>query len=248
MRILLPCSGALVAVVTLVVACDTVDPSECWPNTSGGFGGSGTIPIGNGVGVGSGDFASPRVGPLGYGAPANPCVSNGGDTMKPGPAGGTSSSGGTGTPPCNQVLIGPPVTPGMGGSGAGGSGAGGSGAGGAAASALDGGDTGDPNPADAVSQTCMDGSELSTYIRCRGLTAAACEEACLNVGAYCNALVSHPYGSMGGIGRLKQCQSNTLNYTCTYCFIDNGDVCTRTKLKGFPQFWLCSYTGGKGCD
>jgi hypothetical protein len=28
----------------------------------------------------------------------------------------------------------------------------------------------------------------------------------------------------------------------------NGDVCTRTKLKGFPQFWLCSYTGGKGCD
>jgi hypothetical protein len=30
--------------------------------------------------------------------------------------------------------------------------------------------------------------------------------------------------------------------------ISNGDVCTRTKLKGFPQFWLCGYTGGKGCD
>jgi hypothetical protein len=94
----------------------------------------------------------------------------------------------------------------------------------------------------------VNGYELSTYIRCRGLTADACQEACLAVGAQCSPLVVHPYGSMGGVGRLVQCQSNTLDYTCTYCFKDNGDVCTRTKLKGFPQFWLCSYTGGKGCD
>ncbi len=53
----------------------TVDPSECWPNTSGGFGGSGTIPIGAGVGATSGDFfAPPPRGPLDYGGDANPCV------------------------------------------------------------------------------------------------------------------------------------------------------------------------------
>ena len=75
-----------------------------------------------------------------------------------------------------------------------------------------------------------------------------CEEACFNIGASCVTWTEHPYGSMaGGPGKLKQCMSNTLNYTCTYCF-PNGDVCTRTYLKGFPPFWLCSYTGGQGCD
>jgi hypothetical protein len=50
-------SGAIAAplLVLLGVACSTVSPDECWVNTSGGFGGSGTMPIGAGVGaVGSG--------------------------------------------------------------------------------------------------------------------------------------------------------------------------------------------------
>jgi hypothetical protein len=85
-RPLFACSTALLAVVTIMVACTTVDPSECWPNTSGGFGGAGTIPIGAGVGVSSGDFASPRWGPLGFGAPPNPCVTMGGDTNQPAPS------------------------------------------------------------------------------------------------------------------------------------------------------------------
>jgi hypothetical protein len=95
MRFLSLSSAALPAVVMLMVACDTVDPGDCYPNTSGGFGGSGTIPIGAGVGVGSGDFASPRFGPLGIGGPANPCVTMDGN---PAPAKGTSgaSSGANG--------------------------------------------------------------------------------------------------------------------------------------------------------
>ena len=64
-------SFALLVVVLLVMGCNTVDPDECWPNTSGGFGGSGTIPIGAGVGAtSSGDFTSP--GP--NGGVSNPCV------------------------------------------------------------------------------------------------------------------------------------------------------------------------------
>ena len=56
--------------VMLSIGCNTVDPSECWPNTSGGFGGSGTIPIGAGVGAtSSGDYDSPPD----EGTP-NPCV------------------------------------------------------------------------------------------------------------------------------------------------------------------------------
>jgi hypothetical protein len=43
----------------LVLGCNTVSPDECWVNTSGGFGGGGTIPIGAGVGATSGDFPSP---------------------------------------------------------------------------------------------------------------------------------------------------------------------------------------------
>jgi hypothetical protein len=59
--------------VMLGLACNTVSPDECWVNTSGGFGGSGTIPIGAGVGATSGDFASPPRGPLDYSDEANPC-------------------------------------------------------------------------------------------------------------------------------------------------------------------------------
>jgi hypothetical protein len=58
----------------LVIGCNTVDPSECWPNTSGGFGGSGTIPIGAGVGATSGDFLGPPRGPLDHDETPNPCV------------------------------------------------------------------------------------------------------------------------------------------------------------------------------
>ena len=32
--------------LVIVIGCSTVSPDECWVNTSGGFGGSGTIPIG----------------------------------------------------------------------------------------------------------------------------------------------------------------------------------------------------------
>jgi hypothetical protein len=63
------------AVVVLVTGCTTVDPSECWPNTSGGLGGGGPIPIGAGVGATSGDFLSPPPkGPLDYGGTPNPCI------------------------------------------------------------------------------------------------------------------------------------------------------------------------------
>jgi len=60
----------------LVMGCSTVSPDECWVNTSGGFGGSGTIPIGAGVGsTTGGDFAEPTRQPLDNGeAPYNPCV------------------------------------------------------------------------------------------------------------------------------------------------------------------------------
>jgi hypothetical protein len=70
-------SGSVAAALLgmLVSACNTVDPDQCWPNTSGGFGGSGTIPIGAGVGATSGDFAEPPKGPLDYDEDApNPCV------------------------------------------------------------------------------------------------------------------------------------------------------------------------------
>jgi hypothetical protein len=100
-----------------------------------------------------------------------------------------------------------------------------------------------------VANPCVDtGTDLGTYIRCRGMDPMTCEALCYDIGARCAALKPHPYGSMGGDGKLKQCQSNTLNHTCTYCYI-NGDSCTflYTPLtpKGVP---FCSYTGGKGCD
>ena len=62
--------------VMLGIGCNTVSPDECWPNTSGGFGGSGTIPIGAGVGATSGgDFLSPPPRrPLDYGGASNPCI------------------------------------------------------------------------------------------------------------------------------------------------------------------------------
>lgn len=44
-------SIAVLLLVMLATGCSTVSPDECWPNTSGGFGGSGTIPVGAGVGA-----------------------------------------------------------------------------------------------------------------------------------------------------------------------------------------------------
>jgi hypothetical protein len=127
MRSLLLGSLSLLVVGILVVACSYADPSQCFPNTGNGFGGASQIPIGAGVGVGSGDMRiSPPRFPLGYGAQGDPCNTPSDQPTPAPPAEGTSSSG-TGTPPCNQVLIGPPVTP-TGSSGAGGSGAGGAGA------------------------------------------------------------------------------------------------------------------------
>ena len=86
MRLLAFFSAALLA----VVACNTADPNECFVNTSGGFGASGPIPIGAGVGVSSGGdlHSPPRVQPLGNPAPANPCVTGGSDTA---PMGGTTA-------------------------------------------------------------------------------------------------------------------------------------------------------------
>jgi hypothetical protein len=66
-------SGSIAAslLVMLVTGCNTVSPDECWPNTSGGLGGSGTIPIGAGVGATSGgDSDSPPPN----GETPNPCV------------------------------------------------------------------------------------------------------------------------------------------------------------------------------
>jgi hypothetical protein len=53
----------------LAIGCLTVSPDECWPNTSGGLGGSKPIPIGAGVGATSGGDPD---GPSG-GTP-NPCT------------------------------------------------------------------------------------------------------------------------------------------------------------------------------
>jgi hypothetical protein len=88
-----------------------------------------------------------------------------------------------------------------------------------------------------------DATELGTYIRCRGLDAMTCVEMCYDIGVTCAPLRTHPYGSKGGIGRLKQCMSNTTGGTCTYCY-ENGDVCT--FISG--RIPLCGYTGGKGCE
>ncbi|MEO7596082.1 MAG: hypothetical protein ABI134_33040, partial [Byssovorax sp.] len=66
----------LLVLVLLVMGCSTVDADECFPNTSGGFGGSGTMPIGAGVGATTGgDRLEPPREPLDNGeAPYNPCV------------------------------------------------------------------------------------------------------------------------------------------------------------------------------
>jgi hypothetical protein len=93
-----------------------------------------------------------------------------------------------------------------------------------------------------------DATELGTYIRCRGLDAMTCVEMCYDIGAICAPLRVHPYGSMGGNGRLKQCMENTTSHTCTYCY-ENGDVCSFLYSVLTPTGRpFCGYTGGKGCE
>ena len=60
----------------LAIGCLTVSADECWVNTSGGLGGSETIPIGAGVGATTGgDFLDPPRGPLDNSkATENPCT------------------------------------------------------------------------------------------------------------------------------------------------------------------------------
>ena len=53
---LFSCAVAVPLLAMLVGGCNTVSPGERWPNTSGGIGGPGTIPIGAGVGATSGDL------------------------------------------------------------------------------------------------------------------------------------------------------------------------------------------------
>jgi hypothetical protein len=142
---------------------------------------------------------------------------------------------------------------GQGGAGAGGAGAGGADVGsgvGAGGSSIDvgsgAGGAPDPSPQTAP---CDDGTDLGTYLRCRGLDPMTCEEMCFNIGATCAALKLHPFESAAGSGKLKQCMSNTTSHTCTYCYSATGEVCTFLYSvltpTGAP---FCSYTGGKGCE
>ncbi|MFS8072045.1 MAG: hypothetical protein ACMG6S_37220 [Byssovorax sp.] len=73
---LFACLIAVSLPAMLATGCLTVSADECWPNTSGGLGGSGPIPIGAGVGaITGGDYADPPRGPLDNGgAPYNPCT------------------------------------------------------------------------------------------------------------------------------------------------------------------------------
>lgn len=80
MRLLAGLSAAALLAL-LVNGCTTVSPDECWINTSGGFGGSGTIPIGAGVGATSGDFLTPPRRPLDSGGEPNP-LHHAGDPLR----------------------------------------------------------------------------------------------------------------------------------------------------------------------
>jgi hypothetical protein len=83
---LLSCLIAVFLPAILAVGCLTVSPDECWVNTSGGLGGSETIPIGAGVGATSGgDSDSPS------GESPNPCTAEPA-TSKPDKDGSTQST------------------------------------------------------------------------------------------------------------------------------------------------------------
>jgi hypothetical protein len=73
--------GSLTSVIAmLMIGCNAVDPGDCWPNTSGGLGGGGPLPIGAGVGATTtGDYYAdaPPAEPLDYGGTPNPCMAGG---------------------------------------------------------------------------------------------------------------------------------------------------------------------------
>jgi hypothetical protein len=93
--------GALAApLMMLAIGCTWVDPGDCWVNTSGGFGGGGTIPVVAAVGATTGGdfFSPPQSRPLDARGTPNPCMAS--DTSGEGgnrSQGGTSSRGGAGT-------------------------------------------------------------------------------------------------------------------------------------------------------
>jgi hypothetical protein len=68
--------AAIASLLMIAVGCSTVDPDQCWPNTSGGLGGGDPIPIGAGVGATTtGDaFAPPPEHPQTDSPKPNPCV------------------------------------------------------------------------------------------------------------------------------------------------------------------------------
>src|SRR5262249_496262 len=69
-----------VLLAALPIASTFVIPDHCCPTASAGFGGSGPIPIGAGVGATSGDFPPPPPKePLNTGETPNPCEE--GDSM-----------------------------------------------------------------------------------------------------------------------------------------------------------------------
>jgi hypothetical protein len=99
--------------VNPAIGCTTVDADECWVNTSGGFGGGGTIPIGNAVGASSGDYGSrPQSRPPDHDATANPCVASGdeegdGTSQEPGGTAGTGDGkpGAEGLTPEEEAML-----------------------------------------------------------------------------------------------------------------------------------------------
>jgi hypothetical protein len=211
MRSLLLCLVALLAAGTLAVACNTADPSECFPNTGDGFGGSGTIPIGAGVGVSSsGDlFSPPRFGSLGN-PPANPCVTGGSDTAQPGATtGGTSTAAGGG---------GAASSCGMGGAPPG--------------AVADGGDyTCGGGPYQGLLAGYIEGADGGADptggIVCS--TPIDCSSKCFAAQKYCVEHFVHPY-KPPMVGDLYQCidsfppASFGGSYTCLYVY-PNGDAC-----------------------
>lgn len=97
MRFSLGSLGPLLLILGL--GCSTVDPAECWVNTSGGLGGGGTIPVVAAVGANTGGdfFFPPSDRPFDAPGAPNPCVASdnsgqGGTSSR----GETSGRGGTG--------------------------------------------------------------------------------------------------------------------------------------------------------
>jgi len=80
---LFACAFVVLLLTLLAFGCTTVSPDECWVNTSGGLGGSGTIPIGAGVGAtsgGNGDTPSGGNSDTPNGGTPNPCITPSDDT------------------------------------------------------------------------------------------------------------------------------------------------------------------------